>query len=297
MQAAFDYQAAVAAGDEDLAMQIISNNGDWVTDTEVAHEVATEAALSAKEIVMAAKFEEFVFDAAMNAAMALGAHATAAERAEAAREAARVATESWGAAMEVVIESDQAANDAMNETWNPDTGDVVTNVNGASDAIQEEMAAAERDIKMQFEKMAEAAETKAVDIETAFNAIQIKDVSFTIKEHRDFSYSGHQEFDDDSYGDETYGDDHPEGRQHGGPVIAGRRYRVGERGPEDFIPSRSGRIDPNVSSGGGGVDAKALAKAVAAGLDGAQIKVDGRQLGRLVVRHQPLAISELGGRR
>ena len=47
-------------------------------------------------------------------------------------------------------------------------------------------------------------------------------------------------------------------RQHGGPVSAGVRYRVGERGPEDFIPSQSGRIDPNVSSGGGGVDAKAL---------------------------------------
>ena len=87
------------------------------------------------------------------------------------------------------------------------------------------------------------------------------------------------------------------GRAAGGPVLAGHRYRVGERGPEDFIPSRSGRIEPNGSSGGGGVDAKAIAKAVSAGLDGAQIKVDGRQLGRLVVRHQPLAVAELGGRR
>ena len=33
-------------------------------------------------------------------------------------------------------------------------------------------------------------------------------------------------------------DDYIPGRAAGGPVIAGRRYRVGERGPEDFIPSQ-----------------------------------------------------------
>ena len=35
-------------------------------------------------------------------------------------------------------------------------------------------------------------------------------------------------------------------RQHGGPVGAGRPYLVGEAGPELFVPSRSGRIEPNV---------------------------------------------------
>ena len=40
-------------------------------------------------------------------------------------------------------------------------------------------------------------------------------------------------------------------RQHGGSVGAGRPYLVGERGPELFVPSRSGRIEPNGSSGGG----------------------------------------------
>ena len=86
------------------------------------------------------------------------------------------------------------------------------------------------------------------------------------------------------------------GRALGGPVGAGRPYMVGERGPELFVPSRSGRIEPNGSSGGG-VDAKALAKAVADALQGTRVDVDGRQLGRLVVRHQPLAAAELGGRR
>ena len=85
-------------------------------------------------------------------------------------------------------------------------------------------------------------------------------------------------------------------RARGGPVGAGRPYMVGERGPELFVPSRSGRIEPHGSSGGG-VDAKALAKAVADALQGTRVDVDGRQLGRLVVRHQPLAAAELGGRR
>lgn len=39
------------------------------------------------------------------------------------------------------------------------------------------------------------------------------------------------------------------GRSHGGPVAAGRGYVVGERGPELFVPSQGGRIEP-VRSGG-----------------------------------------------
>lgn len=34
------------------------------------------------------------------------------------------------------------------------------------------------------------------------------------------------------------------GRAHGGPVSAGRGYLVGERGPELFVPSGGGRIEP-----------------------------------------------------
>ena len=51
------------------------------------------------------------------------------------------------------------------------------------------------------------------------------------------------------------------GRQHGGPVTAGRPYTVGEAGPEVFIPDRPGLILPNwalnlpatAAGGGGGV--------------------------------------------
>ena len=34
------------------------------------------------------------------------------------------------------------------------------------------------------------------------------------------------------------------GRLHGGPVAAGRTYVVGERGPELFVPSQGGRVEP-----------------------------------------------------
>ncbi|WP_299328675.1 tail tape measure protein [Parasphingopyxis sp.] len=34
------------------------------------------------------------------------------------------------------------------------------------------------------------------------------------------------------------------GRATGGPVAPGRAYRVGERGPELFVPSASGRVEP-----------------------------------------------------
>ncbi len=41
------------------------------------------------------------------------------------------------------------------------------------------------------------------------------------------------------------------GRATGGPVSPGRAYRVGERGPELFVPTSSGRIE----AGGGGTPA------------------------------------------
>lgn len=41
------------------------------------------------------------------------------------------------------------------------------------------------------------------------------------------------------------------GRQVGGPVDPGRLYRVGERGPEYFIPNMAGRIEPDLQEGRG----------------------------------------------
>ena len=39
------------------------------------------------------------------------------------------------------------------------------------------------------------------------------------------------------------------GRATGGPVSPGRAYRVGERGPELFVPTSSGRIDASAATG------------------------------------------------
>lgn len=39
------------------------------------------------------------------------------------------------------------------------------------------------------------------------------------------------------------------GRATGGPVSPGRVYRVGERGPELFVPTSSGRVEASVASG------------------------------------------------
>lgn len=41
------------------------------------------------------------------------------------------------------------------------------------------------------------------------------------------------------------------GRATGGPVAPGRGYLVGERGPELFVPTSAGRVEPNSSLGGG----------------------------------------------
>ena len=44
------------------------------------------------------------------------------------------------------------------------------------------------------------------------------------------------------------------GRATGGPVSPGRAYRVGERGPEVFVPTTSGRIETGGARGGGPVN-------------------------------------------
>lgn len=43
------------------------------------------------------------------------------------------------------------------------------------------------------------------------------------------------------------------GRATGGPVSAGRAYRVGERGPELFVPTSAGRVEAAGSGGRGPV--------------------------------------------
>lgn len=72
------------------------------------------------------------------------------------------------------------------------------------------------------------------------------------------------------------------GRATGGPVSAGRAYRVGERGPEWFVPTSSGRVE----TGNGA--ARNIAITVNVRGDGAgdpqRLAQTGRQLARAVRR-------------
>jgi phage-related minor tail protein len=72
------------------------------------------------------------------------------------------------------------------------------------------------------------------------------------------------------------------GRATGGPVTAGRAYRVGERGPELFVPTASGRIEA------AGVAVRNIAITVnvrgAAAGEPARLAQTGRQLARAVRR-------------
>ncbi|MBL0769853.1 tail tape measure protein [Sphingopyxis sp. XHP0097] len=72
------------------------------------------------------------------------------------------------------------------------------------------------------------------------------------------------------------------GRATGGPVSAGRAYRVGERGPEYFVPTASGRIEP------AGAATRNIAITVnvrgEAGADPQRLAQTGRQLARAVRR-------------
>jgi phage-related minor tail protein len=72
------------------------------------------------------------------------------------------------------------------------------------------------------------------------------------------------------------------GRATGGPVSAGRAYRVGERGPELFVPTASGRVE----AAGGGVRNIAITVNVRgeAASEPQRLAQTGRQLARAVRR-------------
>ena len=70
------------------------------------------------------------------------------------------------------------------------------------------------------------------------------------------------------------------GRGHGGQVAAGRSYWVGERGPELFVPSSSGRIEP-ARSGARDVRVSIAVQAPSPG-DPQILRQSSRQLARAV---------------
>ena len=257
------YSAAISAYDRSKAAGVAAYDEIFLAAVEsgAGQEEAVAKATAAQEEasakILAAEGEKFARLAAFEAALEAIRSGNAAGAADAAALAAAQTRTAWETAMDAVKVADQAAGDAMIDTANKVA------------AIQEKQAAAAAAAQ-------EAAAKKAKDAWTW--------------EPPDSSG------DDDIPG----GFQDPEGYdgfQHGGPVQAGKPILVGEAGPELFIPSQGGRIDPNVSSAGGGVNAKELAAAVASAMQGTRLEVDGRQFGRLTIRHQPVAVAELGGRR
>jgi len=70
------------------------------------------------------------------------------------------------------------------------------------------------------------------------------------------------------------------GRAKGGPVSSGQTYMVGERGPELFVPGRSGTIVANDKMGGGGVNVVVNVDAKGSSVEGDEQGAN--QLGRVV---------------
>jgi hypothetical protein len=72
------------------------------------------------------------------------------------------------------------------------------------------------------------------------------------------------------------------GRATGGPVSPGRPYWVGERGPELFVPTASGRVDA-LPAGGGGRDVRVAITINAPSGEGASaLQQSSRQVARAV---------------
>jgi hypothetical protein len=68
-------------------------------------------------------------------------------------------------------------------------------------------------------------------------------------------------------------------RANGGPVSSGQTYMVGERGPELFVPGRSGTIVANDKMGG---DISVMVNVDASGSKVEGDEQEGKQLGRLI---------------
>ncbi len=73
----------------------------------------------------------------------------------------------------------------------------------------------------------------------------------------------------------------PKPRANGGPVTGGSPYIVGERGPELFVPGRSGSIVPNNQLAGGG-DTNVVVNVDASGSKVEGDDQQGKQLGRVI---------------
>ncbi|WP_421839753.1 tail tape measure protein [Novosphingobium sp.] len=74
------------------------------------------------------------------------------------------------------------------------------------------------------------------------------------------------------------------GRATGGPVAPGRPYLVGERGPELFVPTSAGQIDPGSGGGGRAVNVSIKVVAPAGSSSPESLRRSSRQVAQAVRR-------------
>ena len=124
------YLAAVAAGDQRRADQLVEQHGAWVRDAEATAAHAADAQIAASDEVLAAEGERYARTAAFEAALQAIREGNAAGAAEAARQAAEQTRTAWDTALGAVVLADDAATAAI-EGGQDDT------VRGAADAAAE----------------------------------------------------------------------------------------------------------------------------------------------------------------
>lgn len=74
------------------------------------------------------------------------------------------------------------------------------------------------------------------------------------------------------------------GRATGGPVAPGRAYRVGENGPELFVPTSAGRVETGGGRTSGARDIRITVNVGGTGGDPARMAASGRQIAQAVRR-------------
>ena len=224
--------AGTSAYDKIYAEAIESGAGQ-----EQAVAKATAASLAATAKVLAAEGLKYARIAGFDAAMALGAHATQAERNAAAATAAAGAIASWDAAMVAVVASDKAAADAIEA---PGGGPART-----QEAIDKALLAKETGAlpaaEAAFAALPGVADTMAGGVNTALGRIE-REIQIDIRHHTTYSSSGSS---GEGGGGEGGGGEFGGGRAGGGPVRGGMTYRVGERGTEYVTMPGNGFVTPN----------------------------------------------------
>ena len=149
MDAAAEYQRAVAAGDDEKMRQLVENHGEWVRSTEAAQEQALAAQNAAAEQIKKKEHEKFVFMAALEAALEAIRSGNAAGAAAAAAKAAEEAKAAWATAMEAVEQADKVATEAIQ-----DSDDAVEQSAGdAADTVKQELTDAAGAVEGRLKEM------------------------------------------------------------------------------------------------------------------------------------------------